>query len=302
MSSRRALRLAIWGLLISAFSCRTTGTPETPLPKDACRTRYPIILVHGIAMRDAGIQVYSFDRIAATLREAGAMVLEPNPPAFGTHQDNAKHLKRYIQGYMSTHPGVKKFNIIAHSKGGLEARYMISRLGMAPYIATLTTIATPHRGSAIADKLLENRMPHDPDFLVWLFNLYGTLLGDEDPDAYQAGHQLTRRYMEDFNAAVPDSPGVSYRSYAARINEEYPHPFGRLLYEIMAEEEGPNDGLVSVRSAQWGDFRGILGSPETGLQVSHADVIDMGGVTGADDFKAPAFFCEIACALKQEGY
>src|SRR3954451_22909982 len=46
--------------------------------------------------------------------------------------------------------------IIAHSMGGLDARYMISRLRMAARVAALITLSTPHRGSPYADWCLRN--------------------------------------------------------------------------------------------------------------------------------------------------
>ena len=50
--------------------------------------------------------------------------------------------------------GAEKVNIIAHSKGGLDSRYAISCLGMDKYVATLTTINTPHYGCDMVDYLL----------------------------------------------------------------------------------------------------------------------------------------------------
>ena len=47
--------------------------------------------------------------------------------------------------------GCEKVNIIAHSKGGLESRYAISQLGLSPYVASLTTINTPHHGCTFVD-------------------------------------------------------------------------------------------------------------------------------------------------------
>jgi triacylglycerol lipase len=44
-----------------------------------------------------------------------------------------------------------RVNVIAHSMGGLDARYAISRLGLDARVASLTTIGTPHRGTPIAD-------------------------------------------------------------------------------------------------------------------------------------------------------
>ena len=46
--------------------------------------------------------------------------------------------------------------IVAHSMGGLDARYMISRMGMEDHVAALLTITTPHRGSPYADWIVRH--------------------------------------------------------------------------------------------------------------------------------------------------
>jgi len=38
----------------------------------------------------------------------------------------------------------RKVHLFAHSMGGLDARHMITHLGMANRVRTLTTIGTPH--------------------------------------------------------------------------------------------------------------------------------------------------------------
>ena len=53
----------------------------------------------------------------------------------------------------------KKIHIIAHSMGGLDSRYMISKLGMADRVLSLTTISTPHHGSPIADITVARASP-----------------------------------------------------------------------------------------------------------------------------------------------
>ena len=51
-------------------------------------------------------------------------------------------------------PG-REVNLIGHSMGGLDARYLVTHLQPEAFtVKTLTTIATPHRGSAFADYLL----------------------------------------------------------------------------------------------------------------------------------------------------
>ena len=45
-------------------------------------------------------------------------------------------------------------HLIAHSMGGLDARHMIVREGMAERVASLTTVGTPHNGTPVAVKKL----------------------------------------------------------------------------------------------------------------------------------------------------
>jgi len=42
----------------------------------------------------------------------------------------------------------------------------------------------------------------------------------------------------------------------------------RQSYRILEQEEGPNDGLVSVRSSKWGNYKGTL------VGASHLDLIN----------------------------
>ena len=59
----------------------------------------------------------------------------------------AAELKRFLRERFPN----EKVHVIAHSMGGLDARYMISRLGMEDRVLSLTTVGTPHRGSKYAD-------------------------------------------------------------------------------------------------------------------------------------------------------
>ena len=81
--------------------------------------------------------------------------------------------------------------------------------------------------------------------------------------------QLTQRYMtEDFNPKTPDDPSVRYFSYGAMMGRPpLLSPF-RTTWQVMQNAEGPNDGLVSVQSSQWGDYKGTL------VGVSHLDLIN----------------------------
>jgi triacylglycerol lipase len=157
--------------------------------------------------------------------------------------------------------GGKSVNIIAHSMGGLDARYMISRLQPDNVkVLSLTTIASPHRGSYFADYLLEEIGPNVLPKIYNFLNAHGVSTG--------AFSQLTQKYMqEEFNPKTPDADGTRYFSYGATFDPGLLSPF-RHSHGIVQKNEGPNDGLVSTQSAQWGTYKGTL------INVSHLDLIN----------------------------
>jgi triacylglycerol lipase len=79
--------------------------------------------------------------------------------------------------------------------------------------------------------------------------------------------------MENFNKTYPDLDGIYYQSYAGKLPHWYSDIFlwfSRLTVKIF---EGDNDGLVSVNSAKWGEFKGVIES--TGMQgISHIQGVD----------------------------
>ena len=117
-----------------------------------CRTRYPLLLVHGLNCRDDWIFSY-WGRMADILREHGAAVFLSGQDAWGSVPGNARALLSRGEAILAE-TGSEKLNLIAHSKGGLEARYLVSTLGFAPKAASLTTICTPHHGSKAAAEWL----------------------------------------------------------------------------------------------------------------------------------------------------
>lgn len=263
-----------------------------------CQTRYPIVLVHGAGFRDDNKFYNYWGRIPAALQLAGAQVFYSRQDAWGSVEANAQVLQANLRGIMAE-TGAVKVNLIAHSKGGLEARYLISSLGMAESVATLTTISTPHRGSLILDWLCAfPRWIYR--FVAWFVDLFSRLLGDRHPDFYTASRQLSRSASASFNRANPDAPGVAYRSYAGKMR----NPFSDLIFfwtwSITRLVEGPNDGLVPVESAKWGDYRGeISGNKLRG--VSHSDTIDLYR-WNSKSFDIVGFYRRLAATLKTEGY
>ena len=166
----------------------------------------------------------------------------------------------------------EKAHIIGHSLGGLDSRYLLSpgnkkttENDVAARIASLTSIASPHRGSPIADLLaLEpaeemgvlnhlqafiKRLGVLEEGVAEILNHFGiSLKGLED---------LTTESMQKFNQRYPDHPGIRYFSVAGVGRPGVPPTALVFLpfYQYIQSHTGqPSDGLVHIPSAQWGDF------------------------------------------------
>ncbi|CAG9949609.1 unnamed protein product [Clonostachys rosea f. rosea IK726] len=268
-----------------------TTSPATPT--------YPIVLAHGllgfseIKLAQALPSLQYWHGIQDALEQAGATVITATVPPSSSIEQRAASLRDQIA---AARPSA--VNIVAHSMGGLDARYLASCLAPdSVAIKSITTIATPHRGSHFADFLMSDSAP------IHLPRLYGLI--ERAGFGTQAFSQLTREYMtQTFNATVRDRDDVRYFSYGAMMDEPaLLSPF-RQPWRLIEEAEGPNDGLVSVESSRWGTYKGTL------VGVSHLDLINWSnrvrwtvrewmGVKRT--FNAIAFYLDIADMLAKEG-
>lgn len=202
----------------------------------------PLVLVHGLCGFD---RLYAFRRpvieyfpgVRERLEAASNRVLIARvSPTAGVAQ-RALDLKRFIAREVPKGP----VHIIGHSLGGLDARYMISKLGMEERVRSLTTIGTPHRGSSFAD---------------WAVTRIGRLVVPflrVTGIPYQAFYDLKTDCCRRFNESVPDVPTVRYFSVAGRCEAPWLGPEWVIPHKIVTRAEGPNDGVVSVASATWGE-------------------------------------------------
>jgi triacylglycerol lipase len=202
--------------------------------------------------------VHYWRGITEAMKANGMEVITASVPATGSIEERALKLGKDI----ATKADGKSVNIIAHSMGGLDARYMISRLQPDNVeVLSLTTVATPHRGSAFADFVFDEIGDANLPYFYRAFKILG--LGSSG-----AFRQLTRKYMqEEFNPKTPDDPKVRYFSYGATVRPTFWSSF-RQPHRVIERTEGPNDGLVSVASSRWGAYKGTL------VNVSHLDLIN----------------------------
>lgn len=202
-----------------------------------------VVFVHGFMgfdeIRLPCKRVTYFRGVKKALTDTDVSCYFPQLPAGGSIAERAKALAAFLDTLAE-----QKIILIAFSMGGLDSRYVISRLDPARRICRLVTISTPHRGTAMAEWILRS-----PRMLNALARWLGRS-GLED---------LGRDACDRFNAANPNRSDVEYSSYAAlRPINEIPLLFRRWARVIATVEGSDNDSQVSVDSAKWGEFKGTL--------------------------------------------
>jgi len=226
-----------------------------------------IVLNHGIFGFDTFEGINYFNGVAEHLRATfpDVRVFVSRVPPAGTIIARGEALGLRINRAFEegTLDDSKPVHIIAHSMGGLDARYLLSPNNpdnMLDRVASLTTISTPHRGSPIADLLIDLLDPADISseeseigaIILERFRKVGIELGGLS--------NLTTAEVGLFNSQFPDDPDLPKHAVAGigrgrsflgiHLNT---CRVLRLAYTIIEKKTGEaNDGLVAVSSAAWG--------------------------------------------------
>lgn len=279
-----------------------------PEPEGA-PTRYPIILAHGFM--GSSENFWSFHNVSDALKADGhgdGVVVDTSVQPFNSFAVRAETLAAQVDQVLAD-TGAQKVHIVAHSMGGLDARYMICMLGEGAYaqrVASLTTISTPHRGTELVETAL--RFGAGSDAVSGIAKLLGRLLTSTelaaDSDTGAALESLTPAYTAEFNELCPNAPQVRYQSYAGVssakgrpedaeaalnvCNQQFlRHPQSadklHLMLQVpakfVASSDVPQDGMATVESAKWGHFRGCI----------PADHLDQVGQIFVEDEERPLF-------------
>ena len=259
------------------------------------KTKYPIVLVHGIMLKDV-LFVKAFGKIEKRLKENGFSVHTADHDGMGSIENNARQLKSFIEGVLSSE-GAEKVNIIAHSKGGLDSLYMINNLDTSDKVASITFLCTPHKGSVIADKLYSlPKIVRGP--LVFWFNLFYRMFGDESPDALTVCRQLCTSPDGILALDEEKSGGIFMQSFSSKM-ESHKDDFLMSIPHVISHyySSGETDGLVSTDSSKFALYRGHCIEES----VSHSEIVDF--MTKKDKKeKIYAFYTELCTELSQLGY
>lgn len=267
-----------------------------------CKTKYPILMVHGVFFRDSEHLNY-WGRIPAELIKNGATIYYGGQESAGDVPTCALQLKSSIVRCLEE-TGAEKVNIIAHSKGGLDSRYCISMLGMAPYVASLTTINTPHHGCEFAEYLMNKAPENLRNTVAAAYNKGAKLAGDNNPDFIKAVTDLTKAGVERLNKQMEPMASqfdnIYTQSFGSKLNHATSGKFPlNMSYHFVKHFDGYNDGLVGEDSFQWGSDYHFL--TNKGLRgISHADMIDLNR-ENIDGFDIREFYVGVVQGLKARG-
>lgn len=306
----------------------TIVTPRDGATAEAAKlgAPYPVVFMHGMAgfgqLGLGPIGITYFDGVIEDLTKTGESVFVTVVPPFDTSAARAQALSKQIDDILKR-TGKAKVNLVGHSQGGMDARVITSPqgLGYGDRVASVTTVATPHRGSKVADVVLGllQYLPADVidsvtgDFLKLVEKTAYEL--QSDAHLRQQVVELSEKYMTTvFNPKYKDASGVLYMSYGGRTNlrtgigvcddGKYDNdPLDVDTTQLMLAplaiflEEGKlkvNDGLVTVESSKWGVFQ----------QCVPADHLKEVGQLGpaAQSFDHLKLFRDIVARIRKAGY
>lgn len=266
---------------------------------ELCKTKYPLVMVHGVFFRDTRYFNY-WGRIPKELEKNGAVIYYGNHKSASSVADSAQELTDRIKDLVDQLQ-CEKVNIIAHSKGGLDCRYALTKLGLAPYVASLTTINTPHRGCLFADDLLTKVAAGVKEKVAAAYNATLRKFGDKDPDFLAAVYDLTNAACTELDEQLPEPEGVYCQSFGSLMKNAASGKFPlNLSYRLVKRYDGPNDGLVSESAFAWSENYTLLQN-QYAEGISHGDMIDLNR-KNIEGFDVREFYVELVSELKNKGF
>jgi triacylglycerol lipase len=248
------------------------------------RLKSPLVLAHGLfGFRELALGPFTFTTyfrgIPEWLRAAGNRVLVTQVPPIAGIAARAAKLGEQILAAFPNEP----VHVIGHSSGGLDARCLLTDAFWQRRALSLTTVGTPHLGSAIADfaKIRFGRIYRQLEAL------------GVDPRGFV---DVTRRSARAFHRRT-GIPGLvpCFSAAGSPDANDVCWPLRR-LHAALLELEGPNDGLVSVESAC------AFGSPLPTSPLDHLRQMNWLAPDSEDDMPAFTLYRDVLENLTRLGF
>lgn len=286
------------------------------------KTKYPIVLVHGLFGFDKIVGYPYFFNIAKSLKAEGCVAFSPAISATDSSEERGEQLLVEVVKILEE-TGAEKVNLIGHSQGSPTSRYVAA---LRPeLVASVTSVNGVNFGSEIADLVLDalnNNISNEANLVVTTFMSLLSLLGNKSylPKNFTAAlNSLSSKGADAFNKKYPqglptdwggegkelESNGVYYYSWSGIIkkdlvaeglnNIDLSHTLLVILGGLFKKEANQNDGLVGRFSSHLGK---VLGSD---YQMDHLDAINQIAGIHPLNVNPVNLFVEHAARLKSKG-
>jgi len=308
-------------------STSTAGTATSSTSSEGLGPPYPLVLAHGFFGFDdfAGLDFIDyFWRVQEALEAEGHTVYTPAVDPYNDSFVRGAQLTDAVEAILAE-TGAERVNLVGHSQGGLDAR-VVAHLH-PEWVASVTTFATPHGGTAIGDVALAAVPGEAQDVIDWLLQTFGMVAYDDfgnETSLFAALWQYSQPGINAFNAEYTDQPGVDYFSVTGRTDghdggtdcevpgapafiadfEDETDPVDPILWlsEIVLDggigDPLPNDGLLQVRNAKWGTFLGCV--PADHLDEIGQVIGDEPGFGNTWDYIT--FYVDLAAFIRARGH
>ncbi len=283
---------------------------------------YPVVLHHGFNAGPGTDWGFGAKLVEGLQADHPDQVFESQVNPYDSSEGRAAELCGFLRDHVLSVTGAAKAHCVAHSQGGLDCRVAAQpgEDGCSGLIASVTTVSSPHGGTAISDLMLKFLDGHGgieakATDLFAAQHLDGKADGHRGDFKMAAAHRtMAEAASAEFNAKYPGSDKIVYLSWAgishvaglfnlfgndsADCNDRVagpwqsalglPDPRDRmsLLLEPIAAVVShgvfhPNDGVVTVSSAR---FEGRGNRVFRGcVKADHMAVLGQGGDAGTDE-------------------
>lgn len=243
----KQINVVIVALALIAFS--------TTAQASYTKTKYPIVLVHGIAGFDqVGGLIDYFHTVPYNLRRSGAKVYTPSLSAFSSSEVRGQQLANYLNSLNDS-----KFNLVGHSQGSPTSRVAASLVPQK--VASVTSVNGVNGGSVVADIVL-GLIPGDvsQNLVSGIVNGLGGLIniisGSNNPqDSLASANTLSTQGTLLLNQAL-DNKGIS--TNCSSINENVNiNGYNIKMYSWSGNRAVTNifdatDGFLAITSLAFG--------------------------------------------------
>jgi len=258
----------------STSGCKAAGSAT--VTSTYAKTKYPLVLAHGMggftALGGLSIGQY-FYGINANLTSNGATVFATQVASFDSSYVRGEQLRSQVNQILAI-TGAQKVNLIGHSQGVLDSRYVAAT--MPNNVASVTGVAGPNLGSPVADVVKSvTQSPVVGGVLTAVlssgvnafFSLLDLSSGQQYSQSSLAGmNQLTTSGMAAFNAQFPQGMpttncgqgassvrGIKYYSWGGTgVLTNLLNPADYFLGLTSVLIPGASDGLVGQCSSHLG--------------------------------------------------